>query len=97
MLYHDRKVIPERKASQQSMHWEFCADFEPLPIPCYRSTSQTARLVLVNVPKPELIVKEMIRLVRPGGTIALHEPDAVTQRYDPPLYILPVMDVECCC
>jgi hypothetical protein len=27
----------------------------------------------------------MVRLVRPGGVVALHEPDATTQRYDPPL------------
>jgi SAM-dependent methyltransferase len=45
----------------------------------------TARLVLVNVPKPEQIVTEMVRLVRPGGTVALHEPDSTTQRADPPL------------
>lgn len=45
----------------------------------------TARLVLVNVPQPAMILKEMMRLVRPGGMIALHEPDATTQRYDPPL------------
>jgi SAM-dependent methyltransferase len=45
----------------------------------------TARLVLVNVPQPEMIVKEMVRLVRPGGVVALHEPDSTTQRYDPPL------------
>jgi SAM-dependent methyltransferase len=45
----------------------------------------TARLVLVNVPKPEQIVKEMSRLVRVGGVVALHEADSTTQRYDPPL------------
>ena len=28
------------------------------------------RLVLVNVPKPELIVREMVSLVRPGGWVA---------------------------
>ena len=28
------------------------------------------RLVLVNVPRPELIVREMVSLVRPGGWIA---------------------------
>ncbi len=27
----------------------------------------------------------MVRLVRPGGAIALHEPDSTTQRCDPPL------------
>ena len=45
----------------------------------------TARLVLVNVPRPEEIVAEMIRLLRPGGVIALHEPDSSAQRCDPPL------------
>jgi len=44
----------------------------------------TARLVLVNVPRPEEIVAEMARLVRPGGFVALHEPDSTTQRCDPP-------------
>lgn len=44
----------------------------------------TARLVLVNVPKPEQLVAEMVRLVRPAGVIALHEPDSKTQRCDPP-------------
>lgn len=45
----------------------------------------TARLVLVNVPQPELLVREMVRLVRPGGVVALHEADSTTQRCDPPL------------
>lgn len=44
----------------------------------------TARLVLVNVPEPEQLLAEMVRLVRPGGVIALHEPDSTTQRCDPP-------------
>jgi SAM-dependent methyltransferase len=45
----------------------------------------TARLVLVNVPEPELLVQAMVRLVRPGGVVALHETDVTTQRCDPPL------------
>jgi len=44
----------------------------------------TERLVLVNVPEPAAIVAEMVRLVRPGGWIALHEADSSTQRCDPP-------------
>jgi SAM-dependent methyltransferase len=43
----------------------------------------TARLVLVNVPEPELLVYEMARLCRAGGVVALHEPDSTTQRCDP--------------
>lgn len=45
-----------------------------------------ARLVLVNVPQPEEILAEMVRVVRPGGVVALHEPDSTTQRCDPPLF-----------
>ena len=44
----------------------------------------TARLVLVNVPQPEGLVREMVRLVRPGGVVALHEAESTTQRCDPP-------------
>jgi len=45
----------------------------------------TARLVLVNVPAPEEIVVEAVALVRPGGTVAFHEADAVAHVFDPPL------------
>jgi SAM-dependent methyltransferase len=62
-----------------------CVDARDTGLPEASFDLATARLVLVNVPKPELIVKEMVRLVRPGGTVALHEADSTTQRYDPPL------------
>jgi ubiquinone/menaquinone biosynthesis C-methylase UbiE len=45
----------------------------------------TARLVLVNVPRPEEIVAEAVRLARPGGVVAFHEADALTDVCDPPL------------
>jgi SAM-dependent methyltransferase len=45
----------------------------------------TARLVLVNVPQPEEIVAETVRLARPGGTVAFREADALTDVCDPPL------------
>ena len=43
------------------------------------------RLVLVNVPNPERIVREMVSLVRPGGWIASFEADFVAHICDPPL------------
>ena len=43
------------------------------------------RLVLVNVPRPELIVLEMVSLVRPGGWIASFEADFLAHICDPPL------------
>ena len=45
----------------------------------------TERLVLVNIPQPEEVVAEMVALVRPGGTVALHEADWSGQLCDPPL------------
>ena len=42
------------------------------------------RLVLVNVPKPEAIVREMVALVRPGGRVASLEADASSSVIDPP-------------
>ena len=44
-----------------------------------------ARLVLVNVPYFEAIVREMLRLVRPGGVVASHEADYISHFCDPPL------------
>lgn len=43
------------------------------------------RLVLVNVPKPEHIVREMVALVRPGGWVASFEADYHAHICDPPL------------
>jgi ubiquinone/menaquinone biosynthesis C-methylase UbiE len=44
----------------------------------------TARLVLVNVPNPEQIVREAVALVRPGGSVAFHEVDWAAMICDPP-------------
>ena len=44
-----------------------------------------ARLVLVNVPNPEAIVAEMVRLACPGGMVASHEADYLPHLCDPPL------------
>lgn len=43
------------------------------------------RLVLVNVPYPERIVREMVSLVRPGGWVASFEADFLAHVCDPPL------------
>jgi SAM-dependent methyltransferase len=60
-------------------------DARAVGLPEHAFDLATARLVLVNVPRPEEVVAEMVRLVRPGGVVALHEPDSTTQRCDPPL------------
>jgi len=60
------------------------ADARATGLPWQAFDLATARLVLVNVPQPQQLVAEMIRLVRPGGLVALHEPDSTAQRCDPP-------------
>jgi SAM-dependent methyltransferase len=42
------------------------------------------RLVLVTVPKAELIVREIVSLVRPGGWVASFEADFLPHGLDPP-------------
>src|SRR5262245_41815630 len=61
------------------------ADDRRLDLPERTFDLATARLVLTNVPQPQEILAEMVHLVRPGGFIALHEPDPTTFRCDPPL------------
>jgi ubiquinone/menaquinone biosynthesis C-methylase UbiE len=42
-----------------------------------------ARLLLTNIPRPEQVVSEMVRLARPGGWVAGEEPDPVFVCYPP--------------
>ena len=43
-----------------------------------------ARLVLVNVPQPRLVVEEMVALAKPGGVVVSHEADYLPHCCDPP-------------
>jgi SAM-dependent methyltransferase len=43
-----------------------------------------ARTVLLNVSNPQEILAEMIRIARPGGIVAIQEPDASAWACDPP-------------
>jgi SAM-dependent methyltransferase len=44
----------------------------------------TARLVLVNIPRPEQVVSQAVALARPGGAVAFHEVDGAAFMCDPP-------------
>jgi SAM-dependent methyltransferase len=44
-----------------------------------------ARTLLINVPQPEEVLAEMVRLARPGGWVASMEPDTETSFCYPPL------------
>jgi SAM-dependent methyltransferase len=43
-----------------------------------------ARLLLVNIPDPEAVVAEIVRLLRPGGTVACEEADGALMLCHPP-------------
>jgi ubiquinone/menaquinone biosynthesis C-methylase UbiE len=43
-----------------------------------------ARTLLLNVGDPRAILEEMVRIARPGGVVALQEPDAAAWVCDPP-------------
>jgi ubiquinone/menaquinone biosynthesis C-methylase UbiE len=43
------------------------------------------RLVLINVPEPERVAAEMVRVTRPGGWVVLQDADASTWACEPPL------------
>ena len=43
-----------------------------------------ARMLLVNVPSPERVVAEMVRLVKPGGWVIVQEPDCEAHICYPP-------------
>ncbi|MBV9335722.1 MAG: methyltransferase domain-containing protein, partial [Solirubrobacterales bacterium] len=43
-----------------------------------------ARTLLLNVQNPQQIVAEMVRIAKPGGVVAVQEPDAAAWSCDPP-------------
>jgi SAM-dependent methyltransferase len=43
-----------------------------------------ARLLLVNIPRPEDVVSQAVALARPGGAVAFHEVDWAAFMCDPP-------------
>jgi SAM-dependent methyltransferase len=47
------------------------------------------RLVLINVPRPEEIIAEVVALARPGGVVAVYEVDWVSHLYEPALPAFP--------
>ena len=77
-----REFLEERRITNaQVLH----GDAKSAALPHESFDLATARLVLVNIPEPEALVAEMVALVRPGGTVALHEADWRAHVCDPPL------------
>jgi ubiquinone/menaquinone biosynthesis C-methylase UbiE len=60
------------------------ADAASTGLPCDSFDLVHERMLLLNVTGPQDIVAEMTRLARPGGVIALQEPDSAAWVIDPP-------------
>ena len=76
-----RKFVVERSLRNVEV---LCGDARSAGLPNGSFDLVTARLVLVNVPRPEQIVSEAVALARPGGSVAFHEVDWAAMICDPP-------------
>jgi len=77
-----RQFVSDRKlANVQVAH----GDGRSTGLPKDSFDFATARFVLLHVPHPEQIIAEMAALVRPGGTVTLHEADSPGLFCNPPL------------
>ena len=78
-------------AEQRGLAVEFIeADATATGLPHRAFDLVHARTLLLNVQNPEQILSEMVRIARPGGVVAVQEPDASAWNCDPPH---PVFDI----
>lgn len=78
-------------AEQRGLAVEFIeADATATGLPHRAFDLVHARTLLLNVQNPEHILSEMVRIARPGGVVAVQEPDASAWNCDPPH---PVFDI----
>ena len=78
-------------AEQRGLAVEFIeADATATGLPHRAFDLVHARTLLLNVQNPEQILTEMVRIARPGGVVAVQEPDASAWNCDPPH---PVFDI----
>ncbi len=86
MVEYGRKL-----AEQRGLAVEFIeADATTTGLPDRAFDLVHARTLLLNVQNPEQILTEMVRIARPGGVVAVQEPDASAWNCDPPH---PVFDI----
>jgi ubiquinone/menaquinone biosynthesis C-methylase UbiE len=72
-------------AQQRALDLEFIqADATASGLPHGAFDLVHARTLLLNVSNPQEILAEMIRIARPGGIVAIQEPDASAWACDPP-------------
>jgi len=72
-------------AEQRGLAVEFIeADATATGLPDRAFDLVHARTLLLNVQNPEQVLTEMVRIARPGGAVAVQEPDASAWNCDPP-------------
>lgn len=72
-------------AAQQGLPIEFVqGDANRLDLPSDSFDFVHERSVLLNVQSPATVIAEMVRIARPGGVVALEEPDSAGWVCDPP-------------
>jgi ubiquinone/menaquinone biosynthesis C-methylase UbiE len=75
----------QQLAEQRGLAVEFIeADATATGLPDRAFDLVHARTLLLNVQNPEQILSEMVRIARPGGVVAVQEPDASAWNCDPP-------------
>ena len=77
-----RALIAERNLTNVEIQ---CGDGRDTTLPRGAFDLVCARLVLVNVPRPDEILAEAVALLKPGGVIAFHEGVWPVHTVDPPL------------
>jgi ubiquinone/menaquinone biosynthesis C-methylase UbiE len=81
-----------RLAEERGLEVEFVqADATATGLPDDSFDLVHARTLLLNVHNPQEIVTEMVRVAKPGATIALQEPDAAAWGCDPPHHAFDVL------
>ncbi len=86
-LERERRILEAGRslAEQRRLNVEFVeADAPASGLPGDGYDLVHARTLLLNVSHPREILAEMIRIARPGGIVAIQEPDASAWTCDPP-------------
>ena len=62
----------------RSLETKYCADVESLPFPNASFSIVTANMVVEHLADPESALREIYRVLRPGGLFVFHTPNART-------------------
>jgi SAM-dependent methyltransferase len=81
MLAHAQRTITERHLTNVKL---LHADAAATGLPSDAFDLAHERLVLINHPKPQHVVGEMVRVVRPGGYVAVQNVDWIVWTCEPP-------------